>query len=171
MSREPTIDKSSTVTVREVPATSASASSGGTIVRAEMLTVPTTERVELIDVTARVTAFARDAGVREGLLSLWSMHTTCAVFINEMQTALHSDIKRFLEMTVARDVGWMHNDPDHSDCDRVNADSHLRALLLGHGLTLQISGGEPVLGQWQRILMAELDGPRARSLRVQAMGI
>ena len=46
----------------------------------------------------------------------------------------------------------MHNDPDHSDCDRQNADSHLRAMLLGHSLTMQISGGELVLGQWQRIL-------------------
>jgi thiamine phosphate synthase YjbQ (UPF0047 family) len=53
----------------------------------------------------------------------------------------------------------------------MNADSHLRAMLLGHGLTLQVSGGEVVLGQWQRILMAELDGPRARTLRVQVWGV
>jgi secondary thiamine-phosphate synthase enzyme len=99
------------------------------------------------------------------------MHTTCALFINEFQTALLSDIRRFLEQMVARDDEWMHNDPEHSDCDRMNADSHLRALLLGHSLTLQISGGEVVLGQWQRILMAELDGPRARSLRIQVFGI
>ena len=59
----------------------------------------------------------------------------------------------------------------HSDYDRTNADSHLRALLLGHCLTLQVSGGEVVLGQWQRILMAELDGPRARSLRIQVLGV
>ena len=70
---------------------------------------------------------------------------------------------------VARDEAWVHNDPDHSDCDRMNADSHLRALLLGHSLTLQISGGEVVLGQWQRILMAELDGPRARTIRMQVI--
>ena len=56
---------------------------------------------------------------------------------------------------VARDAEWLHNDPQHSDCDRMNADSHLRALLLGHSLTLQISGGEGVLGQWQRVLLAE----------------
>ena len=74
-------------------------------------------------------------------------------------------------LMVARDEEWRHNDPEHSDCDRMNADSHLRALLLGHSLTLQITGGEVVLGQWQRILMAELDGPRARTLRVQVMGI
>jgi secondary thiamine-phosphate synthase enzyme len=93
------------------------------------------------------------------------------VFINEFQTALLSDIKRFLEKMVARDEAWVHNDPDFSDCDRMNADSHLRALLLGHSLTLQISGGDVVLGQWQRILMGELDGPRSRTLRVQVWGI
>ena len=43
-------------------------------------------------------------------------------------------------------------------------------MLLGHSLTLQVSGGEIVLGQWQRVLVAELDGPRARTLRVQIMG-
>jgi secondary thiamine-phosphate synthase enzyme len=76
-----------------------------------------------------------------------------------------------LERLVERDAEWRHNDPAHSDCDRMNADSHLRALLLGHSMTLQISGGEIVLGQWQRVLMAELDGPRARSLRVQVVGL
>jgi thiamine phosphate synthase YjbQ (UPF0047 family) len=53
----------------------------------------------------------------------------------------------------------------------MNADAHLRAMLPGHSLSLQVSGGEIVLGQWQRILMAELDGPRARTLRLQVMGV
>jgi secondary thiamine-phosphate synthase enzyme len=117
-----------------------------------------------------VMEYVRKFNMHEGLVSLWSMHTTCALFINEHQTALLSDIKRLLEQMVARDAAYMHNDPQHSDCDRMNADSHLRAMLLGHNLTLQISGGEVVLGQWQRILMAEFDGPRARSLRVQIVG-
>ena len=95
---------------------------------------------------------------------------TCALFINEAQPALHADIKRVLEDIVERDGQWMHNDPAHSDCDRLNADAHLRAMLLGHSITLQVSGGELVLGQWQRLLMAELDGPRSRTLRVQIMG-
>jgi secondary thiamine-phosphate synthase enzyme len=72
---------------------------------------------------------------------------------------------------VQREADWRHNDPAHSDCDRMNADSHLRAMLLGHTLTVQVSGGELVLGQWQRLLLAELDGPRTRTLRVTAMGI
>lgn len=163
--------KSSTVTERGTPVKEVSASGGGLIVRAETLVVATIDRIELTDLTDRVIAFVQAAGVHEGVASLWSLHTTCALFINEAQRALHADIKRFLEHVVARELDWMHNDPNHSDCDRMNADSHLRAMLLGHSLTLQITGGEIVLGQWQRLLMAELDGPRERSIRIQVMGI
>ena len=164
--------KSSMVTVREKPVEDvASAQAGALTIHGETFIVQTDQRLELVDLTSRIMEYARRFNIREGLISLWSMHTTCALFINEFQTALLSDIKRFLEQMVARDAAWMHNDPDMSDCDRMNADSHLRALLLGHNLTLQVSGGEVVLGQWQRILMAELDGPRARSLRVQIVGI
>jgi len=170
--KEERMSKSSTVTIREKPVEDvASAKVGGVVVHGETLVIQTDQRIELVDLTNRVMEFVRRFNISEGLVSLWSMHTTCALFINEFQTALLSDIKRFLEHMVARDADYLHNDPKHSDCDRMNADSHLRALLLGHSLTLQVSGGEVVLGQWQRILMAELDGPRARSLRVQIFGV
>ena len=166
------MSKSSTVTVREKPVEDvASAKAGGLSIHGETFVVQTDQRVELVDLTSKVMEFVRRFNVREGLVTLWSMHTTCSLFINECQVALVSDIKRFLEQMIARDAAYMHNDPQHSDCDRMNADSHLRAMLLGHNLTLQISGGEVVLGQWQRILMAELDGPRARSLRIQIFGV
>ena len=166
------MSKSSTVTVREKPVEDvASARVGGVTIHGETFVIQTDQRIELVDLTAKVMEFVRTFNIREGIVSLWSMHTTCALFINEFQTALLADIKRFLEQMVARDAEYMHNDPRHSDCDRMNADSHLRALLLGHSLTLQVSGGEVVLGQWQRILMAELDGPRARSLRIQIFGV
>ena len=165
------MSKSSAGNIREVPLGGVSAAGAGFAVRARTLVVQTDERVELTDLTDRVIACVRESGIRDGIVSLWSMHTTCAVFINEAQSALHADIKALLEMMVARDAEWMHNDPDHSDCDRFNADSHLRAMLLGHGLTMQVTGGELVVGQWQRVLMAELDGPRARSIRVQVMGV
>jgi secondary thiamine-phosphate synthase enzyme len=166
------MSRNSTVTIRERPVQDvASARAGGLTIHGETFIVETDQRIELVDLTNRVMEFVRRFDVREGLISLWSMHTTCALFINEFQAALLSDIRRFLEQVVAREDGWLHNDPQHSDCDRMNADSHLRALLLGHNLTLQVSGGEVVLGQWQRILMAELDGPRARSLRIQIFGV
>jgi secondary thiamine-phosphate synthase enzyme len=165
------MSKSSTVTVREAPLPEAASVTGTLAIHTETFIVESDQRIELVDLTNRVMDYVRKCGIREGLVNIWSMHTTCAVFINEFQTALLADIKQLLERMVARDDEWLHNNPAHSDCDRMNADAHLRALLLGHSLTLQVSGGEVVLGQWQRILMAELDGPRARSLRVQAWGI
>jgi secondary thiamine-phosphate synthase enzyme len=165
------MSKRSTVTARAQPVSALTSVTGPLVVRGETLTIDTTRRTELFDLTDRVMAMVRALHVREGTVSLFSMHTTCTLFINEFQRALVADIEKFLEVVVERNAEWMHNDPEHSDCDRMNADSHLRALLLGHSVTLQVSGGEVVLGQWQRILMAELDGPRARTLRLQVMGV
>lgn len=165
------MSKRSTVTVRDAPVATTSSVSGPLYVHSESFTVVTAERLELHDLTDQVMALVRALPVTEGTVNLFSTHTTCTVFINEVQKALLSDMKKFLEHVVDGAEAWMHNDPAFSDCDRANADSHLRALLLGHSLTLQISGGEVVLGQWQRILVAELDGPRTRTLRLQVMGV
>lgn len=165
------MSKSSTATVRQSPVRDGATDAHGLRVHSESLTVESTARIDLQDVTDRVMSLVHATGVREGFVNVWSMHTTCAIFINEHQRALLSDMKRFLEEMVEQDAEWMHNDPRHSDCDRANADAHLRAMLLGHSLTLQISGGEVVLGTWQRILAAELDGPRTRTLRAQVMGV
>jgi secondary thiamine-phosphate synthase enzyme len=166
------MSKRSAVTSREAPLSAGSSLvSGRLVVHGDTLGLETHQRVELIDLTDRVMAHVRTMPVREGVVSLWSLHTTSALFINESQQALLADIKQFLEDAVGRDRYYHHNDPTQSDCARANADAHLRAMLLGHSLTLQISGGEVVLGQWQRILLAELDGPRQRSVRLQIMGI
>jgi secondary thiamine-phosphate synthase enzyme len=165
------MSKSSTVTLRDQPVAEVTSLSGALKVHGETFTIETEERIHVVDLTERVMSLVRKLRVKEGFVHLFSMHTTCTVFINEFQTALLTDIKKFLEGVVARDAEWLHNDPNHSDCDRMNADSHLRAMLLGHSLTLQVSGGEVVLGQWQRILMAELDGPRSRTLRLSVMGV
>lgn len=166
------MSRSSVVTVRETPvAKTAAASAGGLIVVAETIDVDTAERIAIVDLTDTVMSLVRRSGVAEGLLSMWSMHTTCALFINESQQALDADIRVFLENLAGRGAYYKHNDPDHSDCDRGNADSHLRAMVLGHSVTMQISGGELVAGRWQRVLCAELDGPRTRTVRAQVMGL
>jgi secondary thiamine-phosphate synthase enzyme len=165
------MSKRSTVTEREQPAADRLSQSGAMRVHAETFVVDSTERIQVVDLTDRIMDIVRRQRINEGLANLFSTHTTCTIFVNEFQAALASDIKTFLEQVVARDADWRHNDPRHSDCDRMNADAHLRAMLLGHSLSLQVSGGEVVLGQWQRILLAELDGPRTRTLRLQVIGI
>jgi len=161
----------STATVRRQPVEQVTTAAGPVAIYGETLSVETTERVQVVDLTEMIMEHVHRWPVREGLVTVSSMHTTLTLFINEHQRALLADMKTFLEQIVKDDHEWLHNDPDHSDCDRANADSHLRALLLGHSITLPLSGGEIVLGQWQRILMGELDGPRQRSLRLQVMGV
>ncbi len=165
------MSRGSTATRRQQPLSEIATVEGGMVAHGETLPVVTTRRIEIVDLTERLMAMTRAAPVREGIGSVVSLHTTCTLFINEFQAALVHDMTTFLERLVERDGPWRHNDPEHSDCDRINADAHLRALVLGHSVPLQISGGELVLGQWQRILMAELDGPRTRTMRLSLLGV
>jgi secondary thiamine-phosphate synthase enzyme len=128
-------------------------------------------REELYNLSKTVRDFVRSSGIRAGMLMVSSLHTTCAIFINEWQEALVHDVKSYLSNLISKNDYYRHNDPAWSDCDRHNADSHLRSLMLGMNLTLQIADNDVVLGEWQSIIMAELDGPRERTIRLQAMGI
>lgn len=137
---------------------------------ADTLTVSTRERLELLNITELVAARVRSSGIRQGIVIVNSLHTTLALFINEYQPALLDDLRAFLEELVSRDRYYKHNDPNFSDCDRSNADAHLRATLLGHNLALPIRDSELALGTFQAVILAELDGPRDRSLQLQLLG-
>jgi secondary thiamine-phosphate synthase enzyme len=136
----------------------------------DTLSYKTRERLELINITKDLNEVIRKNGLKAGFLLVQSLHTTTAVFINEFQQALLDDIKAFLERMVSRVDYWRHNDPKLSECSRQNADSHLRAMVLGHTLSVPVRNGELALGGWQSIILAELDGPRERSIHVQVMG-
>lgn len=139
-------------------------------VTSETLTVQTRERLQLINITNQVAERVRGSGIRHGIALINSLHTTLALFINEFQQALLDDIRTFLEQVIERRSYYRHNDPKFSDCDRQNADSHIRAMLLGHNLCLQVANGELVLGTFQSVILAELDGPRDRALQIQIFG-
>jgi secondary thiamine-phosphate synthase enzyme len=131
----------------------------------------TSDRMQLINITDRINEVVRKSGIRDGLVHLQSLHTTTSVFINEWQDALLHDVKTFLEDVVNRDNTWRHNDPAYSDCERQNADSHLRGMIMGQSLCLQVRNSAVLLGTWQSIILAEFDGPRSRSVSVQVSGI
>jgi secondary thiamine-phosphate synthase enzyme len=131
----------------------------------------TNDRLQLINATDRINEIVQKSGIRDGIVHLQSLHTTTAVFINEWQDALLQDVKTFLEDVVIRERDWRHNDPACSDCERQNADSHMRGMLMGQTLSLQVRNSTVLLGTWQSIILAEFDGPRSRSVSVQVSGI
>lgn len=130
----------------------------------------TTDRMELINITDRINDVVKKSGIREGLVHLQSLHTTASVFLNEWQDALLHDVRRYLEGLVSA-ADWRHNDPQYSDCERKNADSHMRGMLMGQSLSLQVRNSAVLLGTWQSIILAEFDGPRSRSMSVQVSGV
>jgi len=131
----------------------------------------TNDRLQLINITDRINEIVRKSGIRDGIVHLQSLHTTTAVFLNEWQDALLADVRAMLEELVRRDGNWRHNDPQYSDCERQNADSHLRGMLLGQALCLQVRNSAVLLGTWQSIILAEFDGPRSRTMSVQVSGV
>jgi secondary thiamine-phosphate synthase enzyme len=131
----------------------------------------TNDRMELLNITDRLNEMVRKSGVKDGFIHLQSLHTTTGVFLSEWQDALVDDVRCFFEEIVEREGYYKHNDPQYSDCERQNADSHLRGMLMGQTLMLQVRNAAVLLGTWQRIVLAEFDGPRSRSVSVQICGV
>jgi secondary thiamine-phosphate synthase enzyme len=151
---------------------SATHSNQGTVkVFSKTIEVKTNERTELINLTDDIRSFVEAAEVADGHIQISVLHTTAAIFVNEWQDALLTDMKSIIEKVVPQNVYYKHNDLEFSDCDKSNAHSHLRNVVLGHSLTLPISQGEVVLGRWQTIIFSEFDGPNRRKVFLQIFGI
>lgn len=140
-------------------------------VAAMTLVLGTNARVQLKNITQEVAEFVAQSPIRDGLVQISSLHTTAGLILNEVQDALLEDMVTMFEQVVPRGVYYKHNDPQHSDCDRKNADAHLRALVVGHNITIPVENGRLKLGTWQQVLFTEFDGPNNRRVHLQVMGI
>ena len=119
-------------------------------------TLSTYERTEISDITKLVRDAVQEFAVTTGIALINTLHTTCAVFINEFQSALIDDLKGLMEGLVPERGG--------------NAHSHLRAALLGRNVAVAVNNGELTLGRFQSVIFAELDGPRKREISIQVVG-
>jgi secondary thiamine-phosphate synthase enzyme len=133
--------------------------------------VRTLHRTDLVNLTDEIREFVESTGVKDGYVQVSSLHTTAGLIINEWQDALLDDVKTMIDRIVPKDLYYKHNDPQFSDCDRHNADSHLRIVVLGHSLSIPIAEGRLVLGQWQSAILVEFDGPNERKIFTQVFGI
>ena len=133
-------------------------------------TLASEEGTEVSDITKRVRDIVQSSSVSSGIALINTLHTTCALFVNEFQAALIDDLKGLVERLVPERGGYRHDDPRYSDCERGNAHSHLRAALLGRSITVRVNNGELALGRFQSIIFAEFDGPRKREIDVQLIG-
>jgi secondary thiamine-phosphate synthase enzyme len=129
-------------------------------------TVETDERLTCVDVTDRVadavsaTLADTDDPPDAALCTVFVQHTTAGVVVQEPESRLLGDVETFLRELVPDQDDYAHDVIDD------NADSHLRATLLGESVSVPVRDGDLALGRWQSIQLVECDGPRSRTVKV-----
>jgi secondary thiamine-phosphate synthase enzyme len=124
------------------------------------LSIRTSRRTELRNITAEVEKLVRASGVKSGVCYLYVPHTTAGVLINEGDDpAVARDIETTLDRLVPHKGDYQHAEG--------NSDSHIKTALIGSSETIFIEDGRLALGRWQAIFFAEFDGPRSRELHVK----
>ena len=130
----------------------------------DIITVSTSKKQEMIDITNQVASIVKKSGLKSGLCHIYSMHSTAAIVVNEnADPDISLDTIDALNKLVAKGI-WMHDKLDG------NADAHIKATILGPSETIPIKNAKLQLGTWQGIMLFELDGPRKRSIAVTVLG-
>jgi len=122
------------------------------------ITVRSTMREELVEITSEVSGHIPNSD--EGVIVLFTQHTTCGLTINEnADPDVKHDMLLFLKNTIPKYYeGFKHF--EH------NSDSHLKSSLVGSSVTVPYAEGKLLLGRWQGIYLCEFDGARTRNISV-----
>ena len=122
--------------------------------------ISTENRYQLVDITERVEEMVKESGVEEGLILVFTPHSTAGILLTENEEGLKNDwLEIFKKLTSG--IDFQHNRIDD------NADSHILSGLMGQGRVLPIKDSKIVRGTWQQIFFAEFDGPRTRRIIVE----
>ena len=126
----------------------------------ETLSVSTSERLDLVDITSQVAHEVSKSSVDTGTVTIYVPHTTCGVTINESADPdVERDIKMHLTNLVPKDGGFRHSEG--------NSDSHIKTSMIGSSENIFIENGKLVLGTWQGIFLCDFDGPRTRKVYIK----
>ncbi len=124
------------------------------------ISVKTDARTQMIDITSQVQTMVRQSGIKNGLVHVFSMHTTAAITINEnADPAVETDILN----TINKVIPW----DDHFKHMEGNSAAHIKVSLFGPSETIVLEKGSLVLGTWQGIYFCEFDGPRNRRVSIK----
>ena len=127
-----------------------------------ILSVKTSSRTELIDITSKIAKLVKESGVSEGLCMLYVPHTTAAVTINEnADPSVKGDILMVLNQIIPWDADYKHMEG--------NSPAHVKSTLVGASELVAIENSALVLGTWQGLFFCEFDGPRTRKVHVRIL--
>jgi len=140
-----------------------------------VLSIYTTRAPGFYDITDEVAEAVRETGVEDGMVLVYSRHTTAAIKINEHEPLLIDDMEDFLTRLASPDDYYRHNDFDVRTAnmtpdEQPNGHAHCQHLLLSASETIPVADGQLDLGTWQRIFLVELDRPRPREVLIKVIG-
>jgi secondary thiamine-phosphate synthase enzyme len=130
------------------------------------LTLNVPARMEFVNITDEVEAAVQESGVKEGLCLVNSMHITSSVFINDDESGLHADYKKWLEELAPHDPKRYRHNLTGED----NADAHHKRQIMGREVVVAITKGKLDFGTWERIFYGEFDGRRPKRVLVKVIG-
>lgn len=137
------------------------------------ITLQTDQGIQIYNLTQSLNKEIVSSHLQNGVVNVISRHTTTALAINEDEPRLQSDLQTFFAEMVPSDRSYKHNDIHLRNCapdEPKNAHSHILAMLLSSHESVPLVNGHLLLGQWQSVLLFELDGPRQRHIGVQIIG-
>ena len=126
------------------------------------------ERMDLIDITSDVNTALKESGIKEGLCLVNAMHITASVFINDNESGLHHDYKKWLENLAPFNPSSTHY--QHNRTGEDNADAHLKRQIMGREVVVAITEGKLDFGTWERIFYGEFDGKRRKRVLIKIIG-
>jgi secondary thiamine-phosphate synthase enzyme len=129
--------------------------------------VTTKGHCDILDITPEVGKAVTQAGVTDGLATVFVVGSTAGVTTVEYEPGLVSDLKDAFERIAPQDAGYAHD----SRWGDGNGYAHVRSSLLGCSLTVPVADGKLTLGTWQQIVLIDFDNrPRRRKIVVQVLG-
>lgn len=148
----------------------------GAQVRHLVVSVVTRDRVEFVDITAALAGVVEGLGLRDGVLTVYTRHTTTGLLINEHEPLLFSDLQATFERLVPEDGPFAHDDFERRTVnltpgERRNGWAHCRAALLRTSESIPVADAQLSLGRWQRVLLVEFDGGQRREIAVTLQGV
>ena len=136
--------------------------------KTEYLTCNIPARMDFVHITPQVEKVVADSDVQEGLCLVNAMHITASVFINDNESGLHRDYKKWLEELAPFDASPTRY--HHNRTGEDNADAHHKRQIMGREVTVAITEGRLHFGTWERIFYGEFDGRRPKRILIKIIG-
>jgi secondary thiamine-phosphate synthase enzyme len=121
------------------------------------ITIDSTAGEQVIDITGEVAALA--ASMSDGVCSLFTQHTTCALTILTNEEGIAEDLLSVLHGLVPQTTAYVHDSADH-------VRAHVLGALVGPSVSVPVREGRLGLGRFQCIVLVEFEGPRRRAIEV-----